>query len=145
MLWLTLILQGNLLMGAAVDMPTYKLRFGNRSHNQPALNHVTGQGVITSQNHGYALDTDYLPADWMVYFTNLNDGSNEGIRHRSKPFKSVQFHPEAKGGPEDTFFLFEEFLEDVRVYATGKRSSIKTSGSAIPVDEQVQERTRACA
>ena len=65
---------------------------------------------MTSQNHGYAVDASTLPDDWEPWFTNLNDGSNEGMRHRSRPFRAVQFHPEAAPGPRDTGYLFDEFL-----------------------------------
>ena len=73
----------------------------------------TPKAVITSQNHGFAVDTAALPDEWEPYFTNLNDGTNEGIRHKSKPFFSVQFHPEATGGPDDTEFLFDKFIENI--------------------------------
>ena len=116
------ICMGNLLMGEAAGISSYKLQFGNRSHNQPAVNQETGLGVITSQNHGFALDDEVLPAGWKKYFVNINDGSNEGIMHMSKPFRSVQFHPEAKGGPQDTYSLFDTFLADVRTYQKQKRN-----------------------
>jgi len=107
------ICMGNLLLGRAIGLDTYKLPFGNRGHNQPAVNQVTGSCVITSQNHGYALSDDNLPNGWHKYFVNANDGSNEGIRHASLPFTSCQFHPEAKAGPEDTAYLFDDFLGQV--------------------------------
>ncbi|RCI00643.1 Multifunctional pyrimidine synthesis protein CAD [Rhizopus azygosporus] len=108
------ICMGNLLLGMAAGLNVYKLPFGNRGHNQPALNVDTGLCYITSQNHGYALNDKDMPGQWKRLFINANDGSNEGIRHETKPFFSVQFHPEAKGGPQDTFYLFEEFLYQVR-------------------------------
>ncbi|KAL1920430.1 uncharacterized protein VTP21DRAFT_807 [Calcarisporiella thermophila] len=110
------ICMGNLLLGMAAGLDVYKLRFGNRGHNQPAIDLTTGRCVITSQNHGYALRDDQMPAGWEKYFVNANDGSNEGIRHTSRPVRSVQFHPEAKGGPQDTEYLFTEFLNEVRAY-----------------------------
>ena len=70
----------------------------------------TDRCFITSQNHGFAVDTTTLSPDWEAYFTNMNDGSNEGIRHKSKPWFSSQFHPEASGGPVDTEFLFDDFI-----------------------------------
>lgn len=100
------ICMGNQLLGMAAGLKTYKLPFGNRGHNQPALNLDTGKCVITSQNHGYALDDKQHLKDWVTYFRNANDGSNEGIRHVKLPWKSVQFHPEAMGGPQDTEYLF---------------------------------------
>ncbi|KAJ2289651.1 Multifunctional pyrimidine synthesis protein CAD, partial [Coemansia sp. RSA 2706] len=108
------ICMGNQLMGMAAGLNAYKLRFGNRGHNQPAVDLTNGKCVITSQNHGYALDDAQMPEGWARYYVNANDGSNEGIRHVEKPFRSVQFHPEAKGGPLDTGYLFAEFVDSVR-------------------------------
>ncbi|KAJ2745351.1 Multifunctional pyrimidine synthesis protein CAD [Coemansia sp. BCRC 34301] len=108
------ICMGNQLMGLAAGLNAYKLRFGNRGHNQPAVDLTTGKCVITSQNHGYALDDSVMPSGWDRFYVNANDGSNEGIRHLEKPFRSVQFHPEAKGGPLDTAHLFAEFVDQVR-------------------------------
>ncbi|CAI2163513.1 6595_t:CDS:2 [Funneliformis geosporum] len=119
------ICMGNLILGLAAGLDVYKLRFGNRGHNVPALNMLDGKCQITSQNHGYALQDNNLPTGWTKYYVNANDGSNEGIRHKTLPFKSVQFHPEAKGGPQDTEFLFEEFLSNVRADKT-QREGIKT-------------------
>ncbi|KAJ1967787.1 Multifunctional pyrimidine synthesis protein CAD [Dimargaris xerosporica] len=108
------ICMGNQIMGLAAGLEAYKLSYGNRGHNQPAVNLTNGSCVITSQNHGFALKDDVMPAGWQRYFVNANDGSNEGIRHSYLPFSSVQFHPEAKGGPEDTRYLFDSFLAQVR-------------------------------
>lgn len=105
---------GNQLMALAAGANTYKLPYGHRSHNQPVLRVGTNRGYITSQNHGYAVDDDSLPEGWEPMFVNLNDGTNEGMRHQTKPFFSVQFHPEASGGPADTEFLFDEFLNAVK-------------------------------
>ncbi|ORX65740.1 small subunit of carbamoyl phosphate synthase [Linderina pennispora] len=118
------ICMGNQLMGLAAGLNAYKLRFGNRGHNQPAVDLTTGKCVITSQNHGYALDDSRMPQGWDRYYVNANDGSNEGIRHLSKPFRSVQFHPEAKGGPLDTGYLFADFVNEVR--ATKKAANVGT-------------------
>lgn len=106
---------GNQLLSLAAGATTFKLKYGHRSHNQPALMVGSNSAVITSQNHGYAVDTTSLGADWEPYFINLNDGTSEGIRHKSKPFFSVQFHPEATSGPNDTEFLFDKFLENVEI------------------------------
>ena len=106
---------GNQLMALAAGASTYKLKYGHRSHNQPVLMAGTNKAFITSQNHGYAIDKDTLPEGWNPWFINLNDGTNEGIRHQSKPFLSVQFHPEASSGPTDTEFLFDEFLNMIKV------------------------------
>ena len=102
---------GNQLLGLAAGGSTYKLKYGHRSHNQPVLHVGTDKAYITSQNHGFALDDKALGADWEPLFVNLNDQTNEGIRHKSKPFFSSQFHPEASSGPTDTEFLFDEFIE----------------------------------
>jgi carbamoyl-phosphate synthase small subunit len=104
------ICMGNQLMGRAAGASTYKLKYGHRSHNQPVRLCGTDRCFITSQNHGFAVDTDTLGSDWEPLFLNMNDGSNEGIRHKTKPFFSAQFHPEASSGPVDTEFLFDEFI-----------------------------------
>ncbi len=101
---------GHQILALAAGADTYKLKFGHRSQNQPCLEAGTNRCFITSQNHGYAVDIQTLPAGWDPWFTNANDGTNEGIRHCSQPFLSVQFHPEAAPGPVDTNFLFDEFL-----------------------------------
>ncbi len=104
------ICMGNQLLSLAAGGKIYKLKYGHRSHNQPVIQVGTKQCYITSQNHGYAVDDSHLDKDWMPYFTNLNDNTCEGIRHKEKPFFSTQFHPEASSGPTDTEFLFDEFL-----------------------------------
>ncbi len=102
---------GNQLLARAAGAATYKLKYGHRSHNQPVQQVGTTRCFITSQNHGYAVDDKTLPADWEPLFVNMNDGSNEGIRHRSKPWFSAQFHPEACSGPTDTEFLFDDYAK----------------------------------
>ena len=102
---------GNQLLARAAGAKTYKLKYGHRSHNQPVMKVGTNHCFITSQNHGYAVDDTTLPGDWEPLFVNMNDGSNEGIRHKSKPWLSAQFHPEACSGPVDTEFLFDEYVE----------------------------------
>lgn len=104
------ICMGNQLLSRAAGANTYKLKYGHRSHNQPVRMVGSNKCFITSQNHGYAVDDSTLGKDWEPYFINMNDGTNEGIRHKSKPFFSAQFHPEASSGPEDTEFLFDEFI-----------------------------------
>jgi carbamoyl-phosphate synthase small subunit len=101
---------GNQILALAAGGDTYKLPYGHRSVNQPVQDLLTRRGYITSQNHGYAVRDESLPPDWEPWFVNANDGTNEGIRSRSKPFASVQFHPEAHPGPTDTGFLFDDFL-----------------------------------
>ncbi|KAI8906555.1 small subunit of carbamoyl-phosphate synthase [Powellomyces hirtus] len=122
------ICMGNQLMGLAAGYKSYKLKYGNRGHNQPALNLVTGKCVITSQNHGYALDDTVDVPGWIPFFRNANDGSNEGIRHVARPWSSVQFHPEAMGGPLDTDYLFDDFLTDVREYKAKKANLNRAAG-----------------
>ena len=102
---------GNQLLAKAAGAKTYKLKYGHRSHNQPVQRVGTTQCFITSQNHGYAVDASTLPSDWEPLFVNMNDGSNEGIRHKTNPWMSAQFHPEACSGPVDTEFLFDEFVK----------------------------------
>ena len=102
---------GNQLLAKAAGAKTYKLKYGHRSHNQPVQKVGTTQCFITSQNHGYAVDDSTLPPDWEPLFVNMNDGSNEGIRHKTNPWMSAQFHPEACSGPVDTEFLFDEFVK----------------------------------
>lgn len=104
------ICMGNQLLAKAAGGKVYKLPYGHRSHNQPVRMEGTNRCFITSQNHGYAVDPQTLPADWKPYFTNMNDNSNEGIRHVSRPWFSAQFHPEAASGPTDTEFLFDDFI-----------------------------------
>ena len=108
------ICMGNQLMARAAGATTYKLKYGHRSHNQPVRMIGTNRCFITSQNHGYAVDDSALGSDWEPWFVNMNDGTNEGIRHKSKPFCSVQFHPEASSGPTDTEFLFDEFISKIK-------------------------------
>lgn len=104
------ICMGNQLLSKAGGAKTFKLKYGHRSHNQPVRMVGTNKCFITSQNHGYAVDSATLGKDWEPLFVNMNDGTNEGIRHKTKPFFSAQFHPEASSGPTDTEFLFDEFL-----------------------------------
>ena len=101
---------GNQLLARAAGAKTYKLKYGHRSHNQPVQHVGTTKCFITSQNHGYAVDASTLPADWEPLFVNMNDGSNEGIRHKTMPWFSAQFHPEACSGPTDTEWMFDEFV-----------------------------------
>ena len=104
------ICMGNQLLSRAAGAEVYKLKYGHRSHNQPVRMAGTNRCFITSQNHGYAVDNSTLPSDWEPLFINMNDDTNEGIRHKTKPFFSAQFHPEAASGPTDTDFLFDDFV-----------------------------------
>ena len=105
------ICMGNQLLSKAAGATIYKLKYGHRSHNQPVRKVGTNQCFITSQNHGYAVDTTTLGKDWEPLFVNMNDGSNEGVRHKTNPWFSAQFHPEACSGPIDTEFMFDEFVK----------------------------------
>ncbi len=104
------ICMGNQLMARAAGAKTFKLKYGHRSHNQPVRLIGTDKCFITSQNHGFAVDDTTLGKEWEPLFVNMNDGTNEGIRHKTKPFFSAQFHPEATSGPTDTEFLFDQFV-----------------------------------
>ncbi|MBI9070155.1 MAG: glutamine-hydrolyzing carbamoyl-phosphate synthase small subunit [Melioribacteraceae bacterium] len=105
---------GSQILALAAGANTYKLTYGHRSHNQPANESGTRRCYITSQNHGYAIDSATLPVDWREWFTNDNDGTNEGIIHISKPFFGAQFHPEASPGPDDTEFIFDMFVRALK-------------------------------
>jgi len=105
------ICMGNQLLAKAGGATIYKLKYGHRSHNQPVQEVGTNRCYVTSQNHGYAVDASTLGNDWRELFVNMNDGSNEGIRHLTHPWFSSQFHPEACSGPVDTEFMFDRFIE----------------------------------
>ena len=105
------ICMGNQLLSKAAGAKTYKLKYGHRSHNQPVRLVGTNTCFVTSQNHGFAVDSSTLSDEWEPMFVNMNDGTNEGIRHKTKPFFSAQFHPEASSGPKDTEFIFDEFVK----------------------------------
>lgn len=102
---------GHQIMSLAIGADTYKMKYGHRSQNQPVTNTKTGHCYITTQNHGYVVDHQKLPADWSALYTNLNDGTCEGLIHKSDRFFSTQFHPEASPGPYDTEYLFDKFTE----------------------------------
>jgi carbamoyl-phosphate synthase small subunit len=104
---------GSQILALAAGGDTFKLKFGHRGQNQPCIAAGTRRCYITSQNHGYAVDSASLPSDWQEWFVNANDGTNEGIRHRYQPFFGVQFHPEAAPGPTDANFLFDDFLKQI--------------------------------
>ena len=116
---------GNQLMGLAVGADTFKLKYGHHSHNQPIKLASNNTAFITAQNHGFAINMDTLPADWEEFYINLNDGTNEGIRHKTKPFFSAQFHPEASAGATDTEYMFDMFIEEVKKYKAGKKLNDK--------------------
>ena len=118
---------GNQLLALAAGAKTYKMKYGNRGMNQPVVDMRTTRCYITPQNHGFAVDSESLPAGWKPFFINANDNSNEGIIHTYLPYFSVQFHPEANGGPLDTEFLFDMFLGQV----AGTPPSITTVDSSL--------------
>jgi carbamoyl-phosphate synthase small subunit len=104
---------GNQLLALAAGAGTYKMKFGHRSQNQPCIEVGSQRCYITSQNHGFAVDNATIPSDWQPWFVNANDGTNEGLKHKSKPYFGVQFHPEATPGPVDTRHIFSRFLSAV--------------------------------
>jgi carbamoyl-phosphate synthase small subunit len=102
---------GHQMLGYAFGGKTFKLKFGHRGGNQPVQDVATGKVSITSQNHGFAVDADSLPSDVEVSHINLNDHTVEGLRHKSLPIFSVQYHPEAAPGPNDASYFFQEFAK----------------------------------
>lgn len=107
---------GNQLLGIASGAKTYKLKYGHRAHNHPVIKVGGTTCYITSQNHGFAIDNQTLGNDWEPLFVNINDNTNEGVKHKTKPFFSTQFHPEASSGPTDTEFLFDDFIKLIEDY-----------------------------
>ncbi len=102
---------GHQLLALSQGAKTEKLKYGHRGANQPAKEIATGKVYITSQNHGYAVVSDSMPENGIVSFVNGNDNTCEGVNYTNMPAFSVQFHPEACGGPQDTAFLFDRFIE----------------------------------
>ncbi|KAH0605201.1 uncharacterized protein H6S33_005183 [Morchella sextelata] len=123
---------GHQLLARAAGAETKKMKFGNRGHNIPCTNLISGRCYITSQNHGFAVDTETLKNGWEELFVNANDGSNEGIWHTQKPFFSVQFHPESTPGPKDTEFLFDVFLNAVKKTLGPKKSTAMNTPVEMP-------------
>ncbi|VEN47545.1 unnamed protein product [Callosobruchus maculatus] len=113
---------GHQLLSMAIGCTSYKMKYGNRGHNQPCIHYATQRCNMTSQNHGFAINTETLPEGWLELFTNANDKTNEGIAHKSLPYFSVQFHPEHMAGPWDMECLFDLYLEVVKTYKTTKVS-----------------------
>ncbi|TCD67720.1 hypothetical protein EIP91_012018 [Steccherinum ochraceum] len=116
---------GHQLLALAAGATTSKMKYGNRGHNIPCTDALSGRCYITSQNHGFQVDTATLPAGWHELFKNANDGSNEGIYCADKPFFSVQFHPESTPGPRDTEFLFDVFIKNI--------VDCTSTGSLVPI------------
>jgi carbamoyl-phosphate synthase small subunit len=131
---------GHQLLALAIGARTIKMKYGNRAHNIPALDLTTGQCHITSQNHGYAVDASTLPSDFKEYFVNLNDGSNEGMLHKTRPIFSTQFHPEAKGGPMDSSFLFDRYIQSVKMFKDNEKVYRDNRPSRLLLDILSKER-----
>jgi carbamoyl-phosphate synthase/aspartate carbamoyltransferase/dihydroorotase len=119
---------GHQLVALAASGKTFKMKFGHRGYNQPCSLMNTERCYITTQNHGFGVVSDSLPLEWLTLFTNANDQTNEGLVHKTKPVFTVQFHPEAKGGPHDLESLFDIFLDAVREY---KSSGAHLVGSCL--------------
>ena len=132
---------GNQLLARAAGAKTYKLKYGHRSHNQPVKLVGTTRCFITSQNHGYAVDASTLPADWEPLFVNMNDGSNEGIRHKTMPWFSVQFHPEACSGPTDTEWMFDEFVSKVNKLTSKQVDKLDVESNVLSTRQLVNSST----
>ena len=137
---------GHQLVAEAAGAKTYKMRYGHRGQNQPCID-VTDQRVyITSQNHGYAVDNSTYGQEWEPYFINANDKTSEGIKHRTKPIFTTQFHPEGAGGPEDTGYLFDRFVATCREWKKNGTAIYSPSGdissvNATKVQSQQQEQS----
>ncbi|MDE5550188.1 MAG: glutamine-hydrolyzing carbamoyl-phosphate synthase small subunit, partial [Bacteroidaceae bacterium] len=132
---------GNQLLAKAAGATTYKLKYGHRSHNQPVQQVGTTRCFITSQNHGYAVDDTTLPEDWESLFVNMNDGSNEGVRHKTKPWMSAQFHPEACSGPVDTEFLFDDFVKMLSLSSSEAGDSVALESNVQPALSTAEEKS----
>ena len=129
---------GNQLLALAAGAKTYKLKYGHRGHNQTVRIPGTHKCFVTSQNHGFAIDDSTLPADWERMFENLNDGTNEGIKHKSKPFFSTQFHPEASSGPTDTGNLFGLFVENMINAPSSESHQACLNGRVVKDEDEVK-------
>jgi carbamoyl-phosphate synthase small subunit len=101
------------LISLSIGAKTKRLNYGHRSLNQPVVIPSTKKGYLTSQNHGFEVVEKTIPESWETWFINLNDGSLEGIKHKTKPFYAVQFHPESHPGPDDTTWIFDQFLNNI--------------------------------
>jgi len=134
---------GHQLLALAAGASTSKMKYGNRGHNIPCTNALSGRCYITSQNHGFEVDTSTLPSGWKELFRNANDGSNEGIYCEDKPFFSVQFHPESTPGPRDTEFLFDVFIQNIVDCVTANRlvPIVMPGGKMVDNDKRVPRAT----
>lgn len=109
---------GNQILALAAGADTYKLKYGHRGQNQPVVDELTQKCYVTTQNHGFTVDTKTLPKGWTAWFTNLNDKTNEGIRHTKLPFFGIQYHPESTPGPTDTEWIFSYFIQEVQKWVS---------------------------
>ena len=107
---------GHQIIARAFGAETFKLKFGHRGGNHPVKDEKTSRIYITSQNHGYAVESNNLPADLVISHTNLNDGTIEGLEHREFPIMSIQYHSEASPGPKDNIYLFDKFIDKLETY-----------------------------
>ena len=121
---------GHQLLALAVGADTYKLRYGHRGLNQPCLDVTTNKAYVTSQNHGYAVDRKTIPSGYEEWFINLNDQTSEGIRHKTKPVRSVQFHPEGHPGPFDTDWIFDMYESNEKNTSFSVRARLKSAKPA---------------
>lgn len=136
---------GHQLLARAAGASTLKMKFGNRGHNIPCTNLLSGRCYITSQNHGFAVDSMTLPEGWQELFVNANDGSNEGIRHTGRPYFSVQFHPESTPGPRDTEILFDVFIDAITKSVASVEALLQPvtfPGGTIEDNEQAHPRVK---
>ena len=133
---------GHQLLARAAGASTLKMQFGNRGHNIPCTSRLSGKCYITSQNHGYEVDVSTLPQGWEELFVNANDKSNEGIRHISRPFFSVQFHPESTPGPRDTEFLFDVFIDAISKGSRDARTLLEPIAFPVPSVELLERANR---
>ncbi|KAG8627809.1 hypothetical protein KVT40_003682 [Elsinoe batatas] len=134
---------GHQLLARAAGAETVKMKYGNRGHNIPCTNLLSGRCYITSQNHGFAVNAETLPEEWSELFVNANDGSNEGIRHVTRPYFSVQFHPESAPGPHDTEFLFDVFMDTIKNCMNDSRmmqQAVKFPGGDVVENEKLHPR-----
>ena len=130
---------GHQLLALAAGAKTIKMKYGHRSVNQPVRDLKTNKCYVTSQNHGFMVQAESISKDWEPWFVNINDGTNEGIRHKTKPISSVQFHPEANPGPNDTNYLFDEYISKVKAMKKFKKPLPKirlTNGENKTVHEE---------
>lgn len=123
---------GHQLLALAAGAKTSKMKYGNRGHNIPCTDALSGRCYITSQNHGYQVDAASLPSGWKELYVNANDGSNEGVYSEEKPIFSVQFHPESTPGPRDTEFMFDVFIQRMKdCIDTGSAPPLQMPGGTL--------------